>query len=104
MTHRIPILLSLFGFGVLGCASSVDDSASSTGSVDQAIGTVGHIELNHTAGSLVLYEVQVRSANACHPDVGSSAQREACRVKPAPVVRYRAEGTSCGNTDRKSVV
>ncbi|HZS37692.1 MAG TPA: hypothetical protein VFF06_12735, partial [Polyangia bacterium] len=44
-------------------------------------------ELNAAAGDLVLYELQARSANACHPDDGSPAQRAACAAKIAPTVR-----------------
>lgn len=47
----------------------------------------------------VLYELQVRTANACDPDVGSEAQRAACVARPAPVVSYRAEGTSCATVE-----
>lgn len=50
------------------------------------------------ADTLVLYELQVRSANACHPDVGSTAQRAACAAKVAPVVTYRGEGPACPAT------
>jgi hypothetical protein len=45
--------------------------------------------------SWVLYEVQIRSANACHPDVGTPAQQEACLARPAPEVRYRARDSRC---------
>jgi glycosidase len=56
--------------------------------------------LNYAAGTQVLYEVQVRSANACDPDVGADWQRAACRAKLAPEVEYRAEGMSCGIIDQ----
>ena len=56
-------------------------------------------DLNNQLGTQILYELQVRSLNACHPEVGSPAQRRACadRVtkKLSPVVQYRAEGKSC---------
>ncbi|MBI5531864.1 MAG: hypothetical protein HY898_04060 [Deltaproteobacteria bacterium] len=54
-------------------------------------------DLNLAAGSMILYEAQVRTANACHPDVGSAAQKAACKAKVAPKTTYRAEGMSCGN-------
>jgi hypothetical protein len=55
--------------------------------------------LNTDIGTQILYELQVRSLNACHLNVGSAEQRTACaeRVtkKLSPVVQYRAEGKSC---------
>ncbi len=56
-------------------------------------------DLNFAAGTMVLYEVQVRSANACHPDLGSLQQREACEQKISPKIEYRAEGMSCWEID-----
>ncbi len=44
----------------------------------------------------VLYELQARTANACHPEVGSAEQRAACAARTAPQVEYRAEGLACG--------
>ena len=54
---------------------------------------------NYAAGAKVLYEVQVRAANACDPEVGSDRQKAACRAKVAPAIAYRAEGMSCGQID-----
>ncbi len=54
---------------------------------------------NPVAGGLVLYELQARSANACHPDVGAAWQREACAQKIAPEVAYRGEGEGCDVVD-----
>ena len=54
---------------------------------------------NFAAGTQVLYEVQVRAANACDPEVGADWQRTQCRAKVAPRVTYRAEGMSCGMID-----
>ena len=51
--------------------------------------------LNPAAGTSVLYEVQVRSANACDPTIGSDAQKSQCQSKPAPKVVYRAQNMSC---------
>jgi len=48
----------------------------------------------------VVYELQVRSANACDPTVGSEAQRQACADKPAPTVEYRAVNSSCDDLRR----
>ena len=44
---------------------------------------------------LLLYELQVRSANACDPLLGTPEQRLACAAKPAPEVRYLATDSSC---------
>jgi len=54
---------------------------------------------NLSAGTAVLYEVQVRAANACRVDTGAEWQREACRNRVAPEVQYRAEGMTCGSID-----
>lgn len=48
----------------------------------------------------VLYELQVRSANACDPTLGSDEQRAACLRKPAPTVPYAALGRTCADLDR----
>lgn len=45
---------------------------------------------------LLLYELQLRSANACDPLLGTPEQRQACAAKPAPEVRYLATDSSCG--------
>ena len=44
---------------------------------------------------LLLYELQLRSANACDPLLGTPEQRQACAAKPAPEVRYLATDSSC---------
>lgn len=62
---------------------------------------MGPHELNAAAGSSVLYEVQVRSANACRTDSGSFAQRDACARKISPPAKYRAGdqlAKKCGST------
>lgn len=46
---------------------------------------------------LLLYELQLRSANACDPLLGTDAQRAACLLKPAPTVRYEATDSTCGD-------
>ena len=66
---------------------------------DDALATDAYNELNLAAGRMVLYEVQVRSANACRTDVGADWQREACSRKPAPKVQYRAAGMQCDALD-----
>lgn len=48
------------------------------------------------AGSMVLYELQVRSVNACDPEVGAPRQRAACARKPAPLVTYPHDPAGCG--------
>ena len=45
---------------------------------------------NPAAGDLILYELQARSANACHPSTGG----EACAAAPAP--RFEYAGPGCG--------
>ena len=53
-------------------------------------------ELNLAAGTTVMYEVQVRAANACHPDVGADWQRSA-REKVEALTR-RIEDRTKGRT------
>lgn len=61
-------------------------------------------KLNTDLNSEILYELQVRSANACDPTVGSPEQKAACDAKAAnksaPKVKYMAEGMSCKDLDR----
>lgn len=75
----------------IGCSSG--DRQEPAGTTSAAL---DYNELNRSAGDMVLYEIQVRTANACHPDVGAEWQRAACRAKIAPKVTYRARGASCG--------
>ncbi len=94
-TRFAALFLSLLSSSSLFACSSPDDTAS-----DEAdINTVGSNPINLAAGSMVLYEAQVRTANACHPDVGSQEQRAACAQKVAPRVSYRAENMQCANID-----
>lgn len=60
--------------------------------------------VNLSAGTAVIYEVQVRSANACRPEVGAEWQREACRVRVAPELPYRAEGMTCEDVDELEAI
>jgi len=53
------------------------------------------VPLNTQAGSEVLYELQIRSANACNPSWGTSAQQQACAKKVAPTITYEAQGMTC---------
>lgn len=94
MRPRPLVLLSILGL-VSACAIGGDDSAEQ----GSAVNTPDYNELNLAAGSQILYEVQVRTANACHPDVGTPEQRSACVGKPAPKPVYRAEGMSCPEID-----
>jgi hypothetical protein len=57
--------------------------------------TASYMSLNGQAGTTVLYETQVRSANACDPTLGADWQKAQCQAKPAPNVVYRAQGMSC---------
>jgi hypothetical protein len=76
-------------------ASQPSDDPGSSELGGKADNADGYNELNLEAGKQVLYEVQIRAANACHPEVGSPAQRDACREKTAPEIPYRAEGMTC---------
>jgi len=51
------------------------------------------VPLNGDAGNQILYETQVRVANACKPGVGSKEQIEACNNKIAPRITYKANLT-----------
>jgi glycosidase len=62
--------------------------------------TDSYMALNFEAGSTVLYEAQVRSANACDPTVGADWQKQLCQNKAAPKVIYRAQNMSCGDITR----
>lgn len=93
MKNTIPFLLAL-SF-ILSCAPKKDQSGN--GSALLAGGAAAESEpLNPDALFAVVYEVQVRSANACRVDTGSPAQRQACAQKVAPNVKYRAESWAGG--------
>lgn len=85
------LLLLLLGCGAAACGSRGDGSSTD----ENDLSAPDYAPLNLAAGSTILYEAQVRTANACHPDVGSPEQRAACAQKPAPAFIYRAEGMSC---------
>jgi glycosidase len=85
------LLLSLLSSLAGACGSSGDDAATAA----PELNAPGYSPVNLAAGSLVLYEAQVRTANACRPDVGTPEQRDACAHKIAPPPIYRAEGMSC---------
>lgn len=96
------IRLMLFATLATACAVDSDDDLDprcpgSECPYDGDSKADGHT--NYAAGTQVLYEVQVRAANACDPDVGADWQRAQCREKIAPRVQYRAEGMSCGIID-----
>jgi hypothetical protein len=80
---------------VAACSVVSDDAAGG----ESDLNTAGDNPLNLAAGSMILYELQVRTANACRPDVGSQTQQAACAAKPAPKVSYRAQGLSCPTID-----
>jgi hypothetical protein len=84
----IPLVGALV---VVGCSSSGDDAATDA----PELNAPDYSPVNLAAGSLVLYEAQVRTANACRADVGTPEQRDACVRKIAPPPLYRAEGMSC---------
>ncbi len=87
----IPLLLPACRTPEVGPGAQVKDAfGDSSGE---------YLDLNHVAGTQVLYEVQVRSANACREDMGANWQKAACKNKLAPKITYRAEGMSCGIID-----
>jgi hypothetical protein len=97
--NALRFVLALTSLPLLLSCESTDATA------DRSIGGFEVVEgalqakdwnpLNLNAGAMVLYEVQVRSANACDPAVGSAAQKAACTAKLAPKVTYQAEGMTC---------
>jgi Alpha amylase, catalytic domain len=93
MNSKVSFLAATGMFAVLAGCSSAPETAELQ---ENAVSTPGYNDINLAAGSMVLYEAQVRTANACHPDVGSAAQKAACAVKVAPKVAYRAQGMQCG--------
>lgn len=90
------LLLTLLASSIVACSSYGQDRELVDNSTDD-VHAPDYNELNLAAGTMTLYEVQVRAANACRPDLGSPAQRDACRAKLSPKVTYRAEGMSCPN-------
>lgn len=82
----------------------VISSCKTSGDVDNSFEKSGQRDmrdLNISVGTQVLYELQIRSANACRTDVGSAEQRSACSRKASqklsPKVSYKAEKMSCGS-------
>jgi hypothetical protein len=104
-------LALLAGLIVCACATDPSETADDCSGPDcwpcegadcdlgKADGTGGYNDLNTAAGDLVMYEVQVRTANACDPTLGADWQREDCTNKIAPEVPYRAEGMTCSSID-----
>ena len=105
-SHRWPLVLvaaSLAPILALGCG---EDGASEAPASDEPavcrnsfpaptpLAKPAHTPTAATDG-LLLYELQVRSANACDPLLGTPEQRQACAAKPAPEVRYLATDSSC---------
>lgn len=92
--------LGLLALLLAACAPSDSNPAApaeagpSGGKADHAFGGASDL-----AKRLILYEIQVRSANACRVDLGAPWQREACAAKVAPIIPYRAEGMSCPTLD-----
>jgi len=95
---RTPLRLFPALLLLTGCGPDDGTDASEVPAIEEsesAVNTVGYNPLNLAAGSTILYEIQVRTANACDPTVGSASQRSACAAKPAPRIAYRAEGMTC---------
>lgn len=102
----IIVLLTLAGCAADSAGTAPDDTdvgidaaqsctASSFGTGATLALPTGDTPPDANAENLVIYEVQIRSANACDPDVGSESQREACAEKVAPEQVYRSIGTVC---------
>jgi len=88
----------LFGLvALLSCGEKADDPAGQkpqVGKGDWWGGQAGPVEpLNTAAGDLVVYELQVRTANACHPETGGTA----CQDVLGPYFPYH--GTGCSALD-----
>ena len=92
------VLLLPPAFLFAACGSSADDQADERPPGDGDPGGGGKGDgsgipaepLNQAAGDLVIYELQVRSANACHPATGG----EHCAARTAPTFPYYGPG--CG--------
>jgi glycosidase len=87
LASAAPALVAL----VPACSSAGDNAATGASELNAP----DYTPVNLAAGSLVLYEAQVRTANACRIDVGTPEQRDACAHKLAPPPIYRAEGMTC---------
>ena len=95
--HRLSVARAfpLLSILVAGCSSPRGDAPEAAGTSRAAIDATSYNSLNLAAGSAVLYEVQIRTANACSPDTGSAAQKAACAAKVAPTPTYEAQGVTC---------
>lgn len=97
---RNAVVLSL-------CANAFSCTFVKTPATDSALKSEdGNIfePLNPDTMFQVLYEVQVRTANACREDTGSAEQKQKCAQKIAPPVKYRAESwavtADCGTDEQ----
>ena len=86
----LVLMLAACGDGGGSASEAGDDEANGGGG--KADRTDIFNELNYDAARTVLYEVQVRAANACKPGVGADWQQEACRNKIAPQQAYHGPG------------
>lgn len=79
--------------------STCEDGAGATGALLLAE-PAGEGIATPAAGNIVLYELQVRSANACHPDVGTAEQRAECAASDRPKAWEHAVDSRCvSNTE-----
>lgn len=84
-------LRSLLPIAVVVLAACDATPAAETSADLTSAGVNGQVEpLNAAAGDLIVYELQVRSANACHPSTGGAA----CAAKSAPKFPYYGPGCS----------
>jgi hypothetical protein len=93
--HSRFTLLVLGGLAVACSSPASGPGAERTGKIESAVDTASYNTLNPSAGRSILYEAQIRSANACDPAVGSATQRAQCVAKPAPVQVYRQQAATC---------
>jgi len=97
---RTALILPLLLCGCLAEAGQTPNPEAREAVGGKADGAGGSLQLNPEAGELVLYEVQVRSANACDPTLGAPWQRDECTRKVAPRIAYHAEGMRCDDIER----
>ncbi|MFT4704383.1 MAG: hypothetical protein ACI81R_002088 [Bradymonadia bacterium] len=102
------MLVCVFGFGA--CLDGVESAQPIDAGVDSDAGlcvpAFALSDMRREAGlpddaapaiatRRVLYELQVRSVNACSPTAGTPEQRDACEAKIAPEIRYASAGPQC---------
>lgn len=118
--RHLPLLFLLSG-GALLSACGPQTAAPADSGVDTGANTDAGVCLDRFAPSVlatpaipadgpdprmgqgVVYELQVRTANACDPRLGSVAQQEACRARVAPRWRTRALDATCADSSLQAI-